>query len=153
MRCANKELAEDLVQEACMKAYKSYLEKDDIENPKSWLFRILINTHIDYTRKKQLETIDVENFEFVDKKNPMSSVESNYFFNDLNEALKQLEPEQREVVYLSDVNEYSYKEIAGLLAIPTGTVMSRLHRGRQALRKVLTQKGYAKEGSRSGERK
>ncbi len=153
MRCANKELAEDLVQEACIKAYKSYIDKEEIANPKAWLFRILINTHIDHVRKKQLEIADLDNFEFVDKRNPSQDTESNYFFKDLNYALKQLEPEQRVVAYLADVNEYSYKEIAELLEVPLGTVMSRLHRARQTLRKILASKGYAKEGTRTGELK
>lgn len=145
MRCTNKHLAEDLVQETCIKAYRSYLEKEEIEKPLPWLYRILINTHIDFTRKKQPDTTELEKYEFVDKKNPYCDIESNFFFKDLNEALKQLEPEQRVVVFLSDVNEYSYKEIAELLNIPLGTVMSRLHRARQTLRKLLTEKGYSRE--------
>lgn len=145
MRCANKELAEDLVQETCIKAYNSYLEKEEIQNPKAWLFRILINTHIDYTRKKQLSTTDIEELEFIDKKTPLNNVEANYFFKELSEALKELEPEQRIVVYFSDIKEYSYKEISELLEIPLGTVMSRLYRARQTLRKKLQEKGYSKE--------
>ena len=145
MRCANKELAEDLVQETCLKAYKSYIERnEEVENPKAWLSKILVNTHIDYTRKKQPNSVNLEEVDIPVTENPTKNIETNIFFKDLEIALKQLEPEQRVVVYLSDVNEYTYKEIANFLEIPLGTVMSRLHRARQTLRKHLTEKEYMK---------
>ena len=147
MRCKNKELAEDLVQDTCTKAYEAYMTKDNIENPKAWIFKILINTHIDYTRKKQLNLVEVENFDFVDKKTPEMEMESSAFFKDLNDCLNKLDKDQRTVIYLSDINEYSYKEIAELLGVPLGTVMSRLHRARQSLRKLLSEKGYPRPGN------
>ncbi len=152
MKCKDKELAEDLVQETCLKAYKSFLEKEVVENPKAWLFRILINTHIDHTRKKQPSLSAIDNLDFVDNKNPQKDAETNFFFQDLHQALNELDSQQRTVVYLSDVSEYSYKEISELLDIPLGTVMSRLHRARQTLRKVLTEKGYSKQYSMGGEK-
>ena len=145
MRCTDKELAEDLVQDTCIKAYNAYLSKNEIENPKAWLFRILINTHIDHIRKKKLTMVDVENYDFQDNKTPIQEMETNFFFKDLHNAIKELEEDQRTVIHLSDINEYSYKEIADILNIPLGTVMSRLHRARQALRKRLIDKGYSKE--------
>lgn len=147
MKCTNKELAEDLVQEACIKAYSSYLNKKEgeIKNPKAWLFKILINTHIDYTRKKSLAIVDIDSLDLIDNKSPASDTETNIFFKDLSEAINRLETEQRIIIYLSDINEYPYKEISKILNIPLGTVMSRLHRARQALRKLLSQKGYLKE--------
>ena len=152
MRTSNKELAEDLVQDTCIKAYNSYLEKEEIENPKSWLYRILINTHIDYTRKKHLNLVNIEDVDLPDNVNPSKDIETNIFFKDLGTALKKLEPEQRIVIYLSDINEYSYKEIANLLEVPIGTVMSRLHRARQSLRKLLNEKGYSRTYTESGEK-
>lgn len=149
MKCKSKELAEDLVQDACAKAYESYMNKDNIENPKAWIFKILINTHIDYTRKKQLNTTEIENYDFADYKTPDKEVESNIFFKDLNDSLNILDIDQRTVIYLSDINEYSYKEIAELLNVPLGTVMSRIHRARQTLRKILTEKGYSKTANLS----
>lgn len=151
MRCGNKELAEDLVQDSCLKAYNSFMKKDEISNPKSWLFRILINTHIDYTRKKQLPISDVENLEFASFAEPSKDAERNAFYKDLDKALNELEPDQKTVVYLSDVQEYSYKEIAEIIEIPIGTVMSRLHRARQSLRKILTREGYSDKFARSVE--
>lgn len=152
MRCGNRELAEDLVQDTCIKAYQSYISKnEEITNAKSWLFRILINTHIDYTRKKQFNTIEIEDFDFVDKKSPSEDLERNVFYGDLRTALKELDKDQRVIIYLSDINEYSYKEISELIKIPLGTVMSRLHRARQTLRKSLSKKGYS-ESLKSGEK-
>lgn len=150
MRCQDKELAEDLVQDTCIKAFNSYMTKDKIENPKAWLFRILVNTHIDYTRKKQFNVVDMENFEFPQSDNTSKQAESNAFYNDLTKALNKLDEQQRTVVYLSDVQEYSYKEIAGMLEIPIGTVMSRLHRARQSLRKILSKEGYSVSAVKSG---
>ncbi len=151
MRTSSKELAEDLVQETCIKAYNSYMQKGEIQNSKSWLYRILINTHIDYTRKKQLTLVDIDEVTLSDYKGPSKDVETIAFFKDLTEALKKLEPEQRIVIYLSDINEHSYKEISELLEVPIGTVMSRLHRARQALRKSLTEKGYSKGSAKCHE--
>jgi len=145
MRCGNKELAEDLVQDTCIKAYNSFLSKDTVENPKAWLYRILINTHIDHTRKKQFQTSDIGDFDLPDYKSPSQNIESSSFFNDLTEVLKEIEPDQRIVFYLSDIKEHSYKDISSMLDIPIGTVMSRLHRARQIIKKKLTEKGYAKE--------
>lgn len=151
MRTKDKELAEDLVQDTCVKAFSSYMTKDKIENPKAWLFRILVNTHIDYTRKKHLQVVDVEDMEFHQPDKTTEEAERNAFYSDVNKALNELEDQQRIVVYLSDVQEYSYKEIADMLEIPIGTVMSRLHRARLLLRKVLTKAGYGKGYVKSGD--
>ena len=146
MKCKNRELAEDLVQETCIKAYNSFLKKhEEIKNPKAWLFKILINTHIDFTRKKQLSIVELEAIDLEDQKDSSAGNDVAFFYKDLNEALKHLKPEQRIIVYLADVDEYSYKEISELLDIPMGTVMSRLYNARQNLRKLLVQKGYTKE--------
>lgn len=154
MKCQNKEIAEDLVQDTCAKAYKYFLETDAaIENPKGWLSKILLNTHIDYTRKKHFESVDINKVELVDSKSVNEAIETNIFFGDLHKILKELKPEQREIIVLKDVEEHSYKEISDLLNIPLGTVMSRLHGSRQILRKLLVQHGYSKEEIKVGEEK
>jgi len=151
MKCQNKEIAEDLIQDTCAKAYKYFLERDEvIENPKGWLSKILLNTHIDYTRKKYFESVDIDKIEITDSKNLSEEVETNIFFGELHEVLIELKAEQREIIVLKDVEEHSYKEISELLNIPLGTVMSRLHTARQTLRKLLTQKGYSKEEIKVG---
>lgn len=145
-RCKDRELASDLVQDTCLKAYNSYMSKSEIENPKAWLIRILINAHIDHTRKKQLALIDIEGFDFPKADDTSKSAEAKAFYKDLDKAMNELDEDQRIIVYLSDVKEYSYKEISEILEIPIGTVMSRLHRARQYLRSILTKIGYSSKG-------
>ncbi len=146
MKCENRELAEDLVQETCVKAYNSFLKKhEEIKSPKAWLFKILINTHIDFTRKKHLSIVELDTVDLEDQRDNSNVGDTAFFYKDLNEALKELRPEQRILIYLADVDEHSYKEISELLNIPIGTVMSRLYNARQNLRKLLAKKGYTKE--------
>lgn len=146
MKCKNRELAEDLVQETCIKAYNSFLQKhEEIKNTKAWLFKILINTHIDYTRKRQLNTVELDTVDIGEEGSASTVSEVAFFYKDLDEALKKLKPEQRVIIYLADVDEYSYKEISEILDVPMGTVMSRLFNARQNLRKLLIEKGYTKE--------
>ncbi len=151
MKCQNQEIAKDIVQDTCAKAYKYFMDTNEvIVNPRGWFSKILLNTHIDYTRKKYFESVDIDNIEITDGKNLNQEVETNIFFGELDKVLKELKPEQREIIVLKDVNEYSYKEISELLNIPLGTVMSRLHTARQILRKLLTQKGYSREEIKTG---
>ena len=161
MRCKNKELAEDLVQEAYLKAYQSYLKMgsiEEIKNPRAWLYKILINTYIDYSRKHKLNIVSLDDLDFEDKfeekledkRDRLNEVETRLFLGDLKNALNELDPQQRVVIYLADVNEYSYKEIADLLEIPPGTVMSRLYRARHNLRKILADKGYSRDRVHAG---
>ena len=146
MRCKDRELAEDLAQETCIKAYKAYCDKkEEITNPKEWLFKILINTHIDYLRKRKFNTESIYDKDFVSNNNPIDQVESNIFFESINKALNNLESGQRMVVYLADIKDYSIKKIAELMNIPIGTVVSRLHRARKILRELLTKEEQVKE--------
>ena len=156
VKCHDRYLAEDLVQETCLKAYKSYLIKnEEIIKPKEWLFRILINTHISHLRKKSLPTIDdfdFNNSEIATDNNENTSLsfDKEILNDDLNYALGKIKPEQREIIYLVDIKGYSFKETIELLGIPLGTVTSRLHRGRQRLKTLLAELGYSKEYIRAG---
>ena len=155
VKCGNRDLAEDLVQETCLKACESYLNKgeDEIKDFKAWLFKILINTHINNAIKlKKYNFVDIADFEFESNTSPTKNAEANIFFEDLNKVLRKLDYDQRVVIYLADINEYSYKEIANMLNLPIGTVKSRLHRARQAVREMLTSRGYSKELVKSGEK-
>ncbi len=148
MKSKDRDLAEDLVQETCLKAYNAFLQlkpSEEIQNPKSWLFKILINTHIDYVRKKRFDTVEINSIDIEDKKDGISQIETSHFFKDLNGALNKLEPQYRVVIYLADVNQYSYIEISDMLGVSVSAVTSRLHRARQALRMLLTQSGYSQE--------
>jgi RNA polymerase sigma-70 factor, ECF subfamily len=144
--------AEDLVQETFLRAYRGFAGFQEGTNLKAWLYRILTNTFINSYRKKQREpkTVPDENVEdwyLYDRLAAQSSEASAEATvleaipdEDVKEALDALPEAFRMAVLLADVEGFSYKEIAEILDIPIGTVMSRLHRGRRALEKALWQR-------------
>ena len=156
--------AQDLVQETYAKAYRSFHQFQEGTNLKAWLFRILTNTYINIYRKAQREPIvnptdELADWQLADiqSRTPegMRSAEVSALEqlpNEvINNALMNLSEDFRKVVYLADVEGFSYKEIAEIEQVPLGTVMSRLHRGRKLLRVSLAdyakENGYLKEQS------
>ncbi|WP_417218835.1 sigma-70 family RNA polymerase sigma factor [Arthrobacter sp.] len=151
MRMArNPSDAEDLVQEAYTKAYSAFHQYKPGTNLKAWLYRILTNTYINLYRKRQREplrssTDTVEDWQMAQaaEHTPtgLRSAEAEALDHlpdsDVKEALQSIPEEFRLAVYFTDVEGYSYKEVAEILGIPIGTVMSRLHRGRKQLRELL----------------
>ena len=154
--------AEDLVQETYAKAYRSFRQFQEGTNLKAWLFRILTNTYINIYRKNQRDpkvdpTEQIEDWQMARAERHTSgglrSAETEALENLPNtviaEALASIPIEYSHAVYLADVEGFSYKEIAEIEDVPTGTVMSRLHRGRKALRELLhdyaIENGYLKE--------
>ncbi len=150
--------AQDLVQETLLKAYKAYGKFEAGTNLKAWLFRILTNSYINIYRYKSRRPneVDIENEEqmFMYHKlrgstatDVSKSVEDEFLSSitdtEIAKAIEDLPDQFREVVLLFDVEGLSYAEIAEMLKIPSGTVMSRLHRGRKALQKALIE--YANE--------
>ncbi|WP_080796133.1 sigma-70 family RNA polymerase sigma factor [Corynebacterium pacaense] len=142
--------AEDLVQDTYVKAYQAFASFRPGTNLKAWLYRIMTNTYINTYRKKQRQpsqtsTEDVTDYQLVDTFSHTSSglesaeVEAlkNLPDGQIGEAMNKLSPEYRMVVYYADVEDLSYREIAEIMDIPLGTVMSRLHRGRKQLRGML----------------
>ena len=147
----NPQDAEDLVQETYLKAYKSFHSFTPGTNLKAWLYRIMTNTFINSYRKNQrrprTETMaEITDYQLAqDNSNREArSAESlaldRLGTQDILDALDSLPDEYREAVYLADVEGLAYKEIAEILDIPSGTVMSRLHRGRTKLRKMLSER-------------
>ena len=129
--------AEDLTQEVYYQAWKSFHRFEPGTNCRAWLFRILFN-RMHHQRRKwfQLRTVkEPEIFEETLAYEP--PVPDTIRDADILAALRDIPPDYREVVLLADVEEFAYKEIASLLDIPVGTVMSRLSRGRKALRQRL----------------
>jgi RNA polymerase sigma-70 factor (ECF subfamily) len=146
----NRADAEDLVQETYLRAYRSYATFEEGTNLRAWLFRILTNTFINAYRSKQrrpqeTDLGDIEDlylYRRIGQVNPASiSAEDQlldlFTDDEVKAALEDLPESFRLPVLLADVEEFSYKEIAEMLDIPIGTVMSRLHRGRKAMHKRL----------------
>ena len=152
----NPQDAEDLVQETYLKAYKNFDSFTPGTNLKAWLYRIMTNTYINSYRKKQRRPLETSADEVTDYQLYSSSSHDSTGLESaevealkampnsrISEALNALNEDYRMVVYYADVEGLAYKEIAEVLDIPMGTVMSRLHRGRKQLRGML--KDVAKE--------
>jgi RNA polymerase sigma-70 factor (ECF subfamily) len=148
----NRTDAEDLVQETYLRAYRGFGGFEQGTNLKAWLFRILTNTFINAYRAKQRrpQEADVEDVEdlflyhhlpALDEATRSRSAEADVLERitdaEVKAAIDDLPEQFRVPVYLADVEGFSYKEIAEMLDIPMGTVMSRLHRGRKGLEKRL----------------
>ena len=144
--------AEDLVQETYLKAYRGFGGFTQGTNLKAWLYRILTNTYINIYRAKQRrpdETAldEVEDLYLYRRLGGLEAAQvsrsaedelMDWFTEDeVKGAVEDLPEQFRMAVLLADVEGFSYKEIAEILDIPIGTVMSRLHRGRKALQKGL----------------
>jgi RNA polymerase sigma-70 factor, ECF subfamily len=141
--------AEDLVQETYVRAYASFHQFREGTNLKAWLNRILTNVFISSYRKRQREPVptdpEIQEWQLVQTQSHtasgMRSAEEVALDHmpdaTVIEALRQLPDHFRVPVYLADVEGFGYREIAGFMHCPVGTVMSRLHRGRRRLRELL----------------
>ena len=144
--------AEDLVQETYLKAYRAYGSFEEGTNLRAWLYRILTNTFINNYRskKRRPDETDIDEVEDLYLYRRLGGLEAaaagrsaedqllDWFTDaEVKEAVESLPEQFRMAVLLSDVEGFSYKEIAEILDIPIGTVMSRLHRGRKALQRQL----------------
>ncbi len=144
--------AEDLVQETYLKAYRAYHTFQEGTNLKAWLYRILTNTYINKYRKdsRRPSEVDLGTVEDMYLYRRLGSEESaeaarttedrvldGLVESEIKQAVEELPESFRMPVLLADLEGFSYKEIAEILDIPIGTVMSRLHRGRKAMQKRL----------------
>jgi RNA polymerase sigma-70 factor (ECF subfamily) len=159
----NPEDAQDLVQDTYAKAYTSFHQFEPGTNLKAWLYRVLtttfINTYRKGQRRPQTSDSELEDWQIAEASSHTSDqgkssedvVLENLPDSDIKNALAEIPEEFRMAVYLADVEGFSYKEIAEIVGVPAGTVMSRLHRGRKQLREKLTdyarERGYVKGGA------
>lgn len=137
--------ADDLVQETYMQAWKSFASYEVGTNCRAWLYKILFNKYDHYRRKrytqsKYFQEADELVFELSAATPP---VPEHLTDREIIGALDKLPDHYRSVVLLADVHEFDYKEVAAILEIPMGTVMSRLNRARNQLKKSLA--GVARE--------
>ena len=146
----NPQDAEDLVQETYLKAFNAFESFKPGTNLKAWLYRIMTNAYINTYRKKQRRPTETSTEDMTDHQlyttssHDSTGLESAEFAalkgmpnGRISEAFDELNEDYRMVVYMADVEDMAYKEIAEALDIPLGTVMSRLHRGRKQLRVLL----------------
>jgi RNA polymerase sigma-70 factor (ECF subfamily) len=148
--------AEDLVQETYLKAYRAFGGFQEGTNLKAWLYKILTNTFINSYRakKRRPEESDLDDVEDLYLYRRLGGLEAatagrsaedevldHFTDDDVKAALEALPEQFRMAVLLADVDGFAYKEIAEILDVPIGTVMSRLHRGRKALQKALLEFG------------
>ena len=156
----NERDAEDLVQDAVMRAYRFFDKFERGTNFRAWLFKILTNTFINTYRRsvKERSLSDESERQSVEARffsadttdqasNPEDMILQRALSADVLLAIDTLPIDFRMVVILADLQEFSYKEIAEILDVPVGTVMSRLFRGRKALQKVLLQAEKAEEAA------
>lgn len=132
---------EDLVQETLLAAWRNFHQFERGTNCRAWLFRILKNLHSRQMRRSLTRPevpLEIE-------QPALSAPEKISAGHEVREAFSHLTPEHREVLQLATLDGFAISEIAAILEIPTGTVLSRLNRARQALRSRLQRRATAGE--------
>ncbi len=151
----NKADAEDLVQETYLKGYRGFAGFTEGTNLRAWLFRILTNTYINGYRKKQRRPVETDIAEVEDMygyrrlggeyaaigQSAEETLMEHLTDSHIRDAIEDLPEQYRMAVLLADVEGFAYKEIAEMLDVPIGTIMSRLHRGRKRLQDQLQEYG------------
>jgi RNA polymerase sigma-70 factor (ECF subfamily) len=153
----NESDAKDLVQDTYLKAYRFFDKFQEGTDCKAWLFKILKNTFINTMRRNKKHNHNVSISELKEQgvivpdmdSDPEEEIFGDLFDDTISIAVNSLRDQYKTVVLLADVEGLSYREIANIVGCPIGTVMSRLHRGRNMLRKRLRryadQYGYVME--------
>jgi RNA polymerase sigma-70 factor (ECF subfamily) len=149
----SQQTAEELVQETYLRAFRSWRSYRPGSNLAAWLATILRNAFLDEARRQQRRPAQ-ESFEDTTEYylynqltgstgEPQEAVLNRLAGGAILEALADVPPAFREAVVLVDIGDFSYQEAADILGVPSGTVMSRLHRGRRALKQALAQRAGA----------
>lgn len=144
--------AEDLTQDVFLQAWKSFDRFERGTNARAWLYKILWNVNQQRLRKKIPIPLGAEGEAILEETLPSSETTPTEIRDEeVAAALEALSPDHREIIHLSDLEEFTYKEIASILKIPIGTVMSRLSRARSTLRGRLSRMA-ARSGIAAGAR-
>ncbi len=136
----NVEDAEDASQEALIKVFKSIQGFNMQSTFKVWMYRIVVNTCLDFKRKKKVDTYSIdeaENFVGSDSNNPDAMIDSNYDSKLVSDAVNKLDDEFKTVIILRDIQGFSYNEISQILSCNLGTIKSRISRARKSLKEII----------------
>ena len=136
--CHDSHLADDLVQQALVKALQHIGDLRSIEVLDAWLFRILTNCWKDHLRR-QRDMVDVDDANLSTGRTPEDWHHQGQIVDRVRQAIRGLPEAQRQVITLVDLGGLTYKEVSEVLDVPIGTVMSRVCRARQALRTSLVE--------------
>lgn len=134
----NREAADDLTQDTLERAWNKRHLWQAGTNLRAWLFAVMHGVFVNGTRRRRpVESLDALEASAPERADDGASAETAIAVRELRQALQRLPDEQRQVVLLVGLEQFSYAEAAGVLEVPIGTVMSRLARGRERLRQLL----------------
>ena len=141
--CHDSHQADDLVQETLARALAKLDSLREESRLQVWLTQILANLYRDQFRRVQPET-GLEPDLLPGIGNPEDTTDRSQLIVRTRQAIEQLKHDQRQVLTLVDIAEFSYADTAVILSVPVGTVMSRLSRARQRMREILEQQGIGR---------
>ena len=139
--CRDKAIAEDVVQEALLRAWKSLDALRDETAAKQWLLTIVRRENARYFERRRLETVDIDNL--TGSQSAMLAAAPNEELSDLREAIYGLDNDYREPLVLQVLMGYSTNEIAELMGLKQGAVLTRLHRARIKLKENVADEAYS----------
>jgi len=151
--CGNQADAEDLIQDLLLKLYPKYDEMLKIENLKSWMSRVLYHLYIDTIRQNDRRpdiSTEIDPDTVLDElhtngSSPETELSNLLIQKDIYSAMQNLNANQKALVVLHDIEEYTLPELSKMLDTPVGTLKSRLHRARASLRETLQKRTYKME--------
>ncbi len=139
----DRQLAEDVVQEALLRAWKAYRDLTDADSAKAWMISIVRREFARTFERKRLETVDISDYE-----EQLSGTEDDPRVEEMRQAIFELEVDYREPLALQVLMGHTTREIAGLMDLSEGAVLTRLHRARAKLRQAI---GIDQSGDGSGD--
>lgn len=141
----SRDEAEDLVQDFVLRLYKKNVDINDYENPRAWLYKGLYRQFLNHIRSNsrtpfgyiaeaESEAIEENSAHY---ESPENIAEIHFEINQVDSALHNLKPEHRELIVMHDVEGFTLQELVEIIGVPLGTLKSRIHRARNALKNTL----------------